>query len=475
MYVTNLCLEVARKNGKLNKFGNVLFMAMSRNFTNTNLKAHLQLHHKKEYNEFMKADEEIRALRKNSKTSVVKQQTLEQTVASMAPYQFDHPRARKLHRAIAEMVCVDCLPFYTVEKPGFLRLIHTIEPRYKPCSRTYLSQTMIPSMYDSVKSHVAQLIDLEPHISITTDIWSSDSLDSYISFTAHWINKDWEYKEGCLHALPFNERHTGENIANMFTSCVDAWKIKDKVHLVLRDSGSNFVAGFRDIGLLTSSCFAHTLQLAVKDGVLAQTGVENLLSVGRKVVGHFKHSNVSLHALSSIQAKLELPAKRPIQDEPTRWNSSFYMLEWLMEQKQAILAVGAEINLPVELTNSHWQLMIRVLRVLRPFEEATKEASFGDASIGIVIPLVNAIVRQLEDCDQDDEGVRSMKRQLLASISTRFGNIESSKHFVMATVLDPRYKTRCFSSSSKAIAAHIMLVEESKECITSSDKPPSPK
>ena len=145
-----------------------------------------------------------------------------------------------------------------------------------------------------------------------------------------------------------------------------------------------------------------------------------------------------------------------------------------MEQKQAILAVGAEINLPVELTNSHWQLMIKVLRVLRPFEEATKEASFGDASIGIV-PLVNAIVRQLEDCDQDDEGVRSMKRQLLASISTHFRNIESSKHFVMATLLDPRYKTRCFSSSSKAIAAHIILVEESKECIMSSDKPPSPK
>ena len=95
MYVTNLCLEVARKNGKLNKFGNVLFMATSRNFTNTNLKAHLQLHHKKENNEFMKADEEIRALHKNSKTSMVKQQTLEQTVASMAPYQFDHPRLPK--------------------------------------------------------------------------------------------------------------------------------------------------------------------------------------------------------------------------------------------------------------------------------------------------------------------------------------------------------------------------------------------
>ena len=53
-------------------------------------------------------------------------------------------------------------------------------------------------MFDHVKHCVAKLIDLELYIIITTDIWSSDSLDSYLSFTAHWIDKDWEYKEGCL-------------------------------------------------------------------------------------------------------------------------------------------------------------------------------------------------------------------------------------------------------------------------------------
>ena len=168
----------------------------------------------------------------------------------------------------------------------------------------------------------------------------------------------------------------------------DAWKINEKLHLVLRDCVSNFVAGFREAEILSSSCFAHTLQLVVKDGVLAQRGVETLLSVCRKIVGHFKHSNVSLHALSSVQAKLELPQHRPVQDEPTRWNTSYYMLHWLIEQKQAILAVGAEINLPVELSSSQWQLMTKVLRVLKPFEEATKEASFTESSIAIVIPLI---------------------------------------------------------------------------------------
>ena len=80
-------------------------------------------------------------------------------------------------------------------------------------------------MFDHVKHRVAKLIDLEFYIIITTDIWSSDSLDSYLSFIPHWIDKDWEYKEGCLHAQHFNERHCSENIASAFMSCLDARKI----------------------------------------------------------------------------------------------------------------------------------------------------------------------------------------------------------------------------------------------------------
>lgn len=147
----------------------------------------------------------------------------------------------------------------------------------------------------------------------------SGLLNSYLSFTAHWINA---CQECCLHAQPFNKRHTGENIVSTFTTSLDDWKITQKLHL---DSGSNFVSGFRNSGILSSFCFAHSLQLAIKDGILVQRSVETMLSTCRKVVGHFKHSNVSLHALASVQAKLDLPQHRPVQDEPTRWKSSSWL------------------------------------------------------------------------------------------------------------------------------------------------------
>ena len=69
----------------------------------------------------------------------------------------------------------------------------------------------------------------------------------------------------------------------------------------------------------------------VKDGVLAQRSVEDLLSRCREIVGHFKHSDVAWHALASIQEKFSFPICQPAQDQATRWNSSYYMLSWIVQ------------------------------------------------------------------------------------------------------------------------------------------------
>ena len=183
--------------------------------------------------------------------------------------------------------------------------------------RTYLSQTLIPEMYSKVMSCVSKLVDVVSYVSIATDLWSSQALDSYISLTGHWINGNWE---GCFHAQPFNERHTGEHIKSIVTQCVEKWQLAEKLHLVLRDNGRNFVAGLRDATIPNVGCLAHTLQLVENEGVMAQRHVQDVLGCCRRIVGHFKHSNVSWHALSSVQEKLGVPMHRPVQDEPTRWN-----------------------------------------------------------------------------------------------------------------------------------------------------------
>ena len=86
-----------------------------------------------------------------------------------------------------------------------------------------------------------------------------------------------------------------------------------------------------------------------------------LTAKARKLVGHYKHSNVALQCLVRIQEQLGLSPKRLIQDEPTKWNTTYYMLQRLVELRVAMTAAGVDLNVPVELT---WLLMEK--RLVKP-------------------------------------------------------------------------------------------------------------
>ena len=91
------------------------------------------------------------------------------------------------------------------------------------------------------------------------------------------------------------------------------------------------MAGLRNAALPNFSCMAHTLQLVIFDECLAQKDVSALLAVGRTLFSFYKRSNVAYKTLQKLQEQLKLSEHRLIQDIP-RLNSSFYMLQRLLEQ-----------------------------------------------------------------------------------------------------------------------------------------------
>ena len=129
-----------------------------------------------------------------------------------------------------------------------------------------------------------------------------------------------------LHVAPFHDSHTGERIASMITNCLQAWDIAEKLLVVVLDNASNFVVGLRDSNIPNIPCLPHT-QLVVKDACLAQPCLSALTAMGRNLVGYYKHSNLVCKTLQKIQEQLDCPKHRLIQDEPMRWNTTFYMLE----------------------------------------------------------------------------------------------------------------------------------------------------
>ena len=119
----------------------------------------------------------------------------------------------------------------------------------------------------------------------------------------------------------------------------------------------------KDADLCSYSCFIHCLQLVVNDGVLCQSAIVDLLAFCRSIVGHFWRSTVAYDKLTKIQQQLHAVKHNLKQDEPTRWNSSFYMFKSIVEQKMSLAAYGSDGStcIPV-LTSAQLDLANKVIK-----------------------------------------------------------------------------------------------------------------
>ena len=91
------------------------------------------------------------------------------------------------------------------------------------------------------------------------------------------------------------------------------------------------------------------------------------------------------------------------------------------------------------------QLAEKVVKVLKPFEEATVAVSSEGASATLAIPIVNSLTHFLMDTNEDDnESIPMMKRKMLSSLITHFACMETNKLYVLTTMLDPRFKVKVF-------------------------------
>lgn len=187
-----------------------------------------------------------------------------------------------------------------------------------------------------------------------------------------------------------------------------------------------------------------------------------MISVARRIATHFNHSSLACDKLIKIQKELNTDQKKIIQDVQTRWNSTFYMLKRLNELKRCITIYLTEHSSGVNnLTNNQLDILQSVLELLQPFEEITRSMSNENSIISDVIPTIATLKRYLSSAKIEVlYGVGSMKEELINGISTRFSLVESTKNYTIATILDPRYKVRFFSSQAKVDEVKMALVNE---------------
>ncbi|GFS04731.1 zinc finger BED domain-containing protein 1 [Elysia marginata] len=193
------------------------------------------------------------------------QPTIQSTIERTTKYKADSLRKRKLDACVRELVTVDMQPLSVAENSAFRRLVADLDPQYEIVSRKRLTSQMLPARYLEEKARLKSMLLELKDVSITTDCWTSRTVESFITVTVHFITKDWQLKSRVLTTTTLQGPHTADNLSTTLRDVFAEWGISDKVATCVTDNAANIVSAVEKLKLRHQPCFTHTLNLAVKE------------------------------------------------------------------------------------------------------------------------------------------------------------------------------------------------------------------
>ncbi|XP_061890314.1 E3 SUMO-protein ligase ZBED1-like isoform X1 [Entelurus aequoreus] len=381
----------------------------------------------------------------------------------------DDARAEGITQRICNMVEKDMLPISIVDGKGFRELMNYCEPDYQIPSRETIT-TRIEARYKRKKAELKARL-ANTHVAITTDCWTSNTTESYITVTCHYM-EDWLMRSAVLATESMPMSHTADNLAERLNEIVHAWGLTGRVIACVHDNASNIVLANSQprVDWASVPCYTHTLQLAINDGFAGT--LHQVIAAAGRLVKHFKHSTKATKALETKQGQMGLERHQLIQSCKTRWNSVCDMFARLVEQRWAVCAVLSDRTFTklsdartLEIRDDHWKIMEEMGPVLVALKTATTVMSTEtEVSISNTYPISFGLIDvHLKKRVEGDSGkVAEFKSKVAASLSRRM-KIASDDFLtstpMIATMVDPRHKHLSFLSPARRISANAKLLE----------------
>ncbi|XP_065138382.2 E3 SUMO-protein ligase ZBED1-like [Paramisgurnus dabryanus] len=304
----------------------------------SNLLQHLSRKHVLEYQECMilKSAPSSSAGNTGKPKEKSSQMSLTDVFARGTFYDRKSKRWIEITNSITNHIAKDMVPLITVEKDGFKQMIKTLDPRYEMQSRKYFSQVAIPNLYQKHRATLETDLATVHHFAATTDLWSSRTMEPYLSLTVHFISEEWVLQSHCLQTSYFPNDHTGEFLAAGLKEAFDSWGLSEqKLVAITTDSGANIKKAIELNNWTRLQCFGHRLHLAIETA-MKDDRIQRAVGVCKRIVSAFSYSWKKRRDLAIVQNDLGLPKHVLTTEMPTRWGSRQMMIKRVLEQERAI-------------------------------------------------------------------------------------------------------------------------------------------
>ncbi|TXG67287.1 hypothetical protein EZV62_008562 [Acer yangbiense] len=366
-------------------------------------------------------------------TFLVKQPNVEGAGSTLGTSRFSVEECR---RALAEMLILDELPFRFVENRGFRKFCFAMNPRFDVPSR----RTIVRDLY---KLYVEERMKLKKY-----------------------------FKSSQKRILSFSQitDHTGESIGRCIEKVLLEWGI-DKIFTITVDNATaNAVAigymsrklnSWREDGTILGGkylhlrCCAHILNLIVGDGL---KDLHKSVVAIRNAVKYVKSSPSRLDRFKRAVEHEKLGNHGfVVLDVPTRWNSTYLMLESAVKLRKAFERMEEEDGHYVLYFNDKegdkkrtgppllddWENAKVFIRFLSTFYDITLDFSASlHVTSNIYFKSWCTIFNQLTSLSTERDPLVS---RMAVSMKQKFdkywkGIDKTNNLLIIAVVLDPRYK-----------------------------------
>ena len=330
-------------------------------------------------------------------------------------------------------------------------------PRFVRSSRRTTTRDL-DKLFAERRAMIRNCVHASASVALTSDIWSGNAKEDYISVVAHYVNADWELQKKIVGLRLIQVKHSGENISASIASVVEEYGLVDKIFSITLDNASSnakametltpMFAGYLGCdpapddpapgySLVHQRCACHIINLIVKSGLKR---IKPYIEDFRTAINFLNSSNQRIAMFRNYcEAKGMRPRKFGL-DMDVRWNATYLMLKHLVPYSE-VFSVFINSNYGSALLSpAHWHVAGKILEFLEVFYDSTVTLSgVYYPTSPLVLHHVLEIATHLHACERD-VNLRPFVYPMQHKFLKYWKDIPLLYSF--AFILDPRAKLR---------------------------------
>jgi len=235
-------------------------------------------------------------------------------------------------------------------------------------------------------------------VGFTMDGWTSRATQDYLSLTLHIIDSQFELQTFTLGCRPFEQRHTGEEIASLAEKMIKQipFLSVDISRYMVTDGAKNMGKAFKDSLEINEHlvCVAHTISNCLKDGLKV---VDDVVKRCKDLASTTHKSTRKTEKIRVKCRQLNIPFIKIVQPVATRWNSITLCIESVLKIKEALQAIRDDSDedftgkIPTELQFKQLTDLLPILQRIKTATEILEQEK--KPTLHLIIPTLLRIGR----------------------------------------------------------------------------------